>query len=403
VKAIAAELPIRASGAHRAARLRDAPTPTPPASLPRLGALALAHPERSYTQEQVLERLGLAGDEFAQRIFARCGVRRRRLALEDDAFFGGTVQARTPEIERMLLAEATRAVDRLRVDPAQIGVVVTSSLYTLAGPTLAHRLVERYGMDPATDKYHVVGVGCASAVPLLRLAAQTLAGQPGKQALVVAAESMSGILSQAREGEERSKIVGASIFGDGCAAALLEPAGRDGRGPAGDDGRGPVGDDGRERRAGDDRGLAGGHGPAVVGSKVHQVPGTLDAVRMQLSEQDGYLHLIRELPDVAAEGLGELVDGFLAEQGVERAEIDRWLLHPGGRRIIESLQDGLALSREQAQSSFDVLAEHGNIGTPAIFYVLQRSLDERPAHPGEQALMVTVGPGVTVGLMLLRW
>ncbi|HEX5309625.1 MAG TPA: 3-oxoacyl-[acyl-carrier-protein] synthase III C-terminal domain-containing protein [Solirubrobacteraceae bacterium] len=366
MKAIAAELPSFSPSLAES-----------PATLARIGGLALAHPERSYTQEQVLERLGLAQDEFARRIFGRCGVQRRRLRLDED-FLDGTVQARTPEIERMLLEEATRAVDQLGIDPAEVGVVVTSSLYTLAGPTLAHRLIERYRMDSATDKYHVVGVGCASAVPLVRLAAQTLAGQPGKKALVVAAESMSGIISRAREDDERSKTVGSSIFGDGCAAAVIE-AGRGGE-------LGDLSD-----------------GPAVVAAKVHQVPDTLDAVCMQLSPSDSYLHLIRELPDVATEGLGELADDFLAANGLDRNGIDRWLLHPGGRRIIESLQEGLGLSREQAQSSFDVLAEHGNIGTPAILYVLERSQREQPAQPGEHALMVTVGPGVTVGLMLLRW
>lgn len=369
MKAIAAELPSFPPAFAESS-----------AALPRIAGLALAHPDTVYTQEQVLERLGLADDEFARRIFGRCGVQTRRLRLDED-FLDGTAQARTPAIERMLLGEATRAVDELAVDPADIGVVVTSSLYTLAGPTLAHRLVEHYAMDPATDKYHVVGVGCASAVPLVRLAGQTLAGQPGKKALVVAAESMSGILSRAREGDERSKTVGSSIFGDGCAAAVIELA-----------------------DSSEDTGVHGYEGgPTVVASKVHQIAGTLDAVCMQLSAQDSYLHLIRELPDVAAEGLADLVDDFLAANGLERAAIDRWLLHPGGRRIIESLQEGLELTHEQAQSSFDVLAEHGNIGTPAILYVMKRSLRERAPEPGEQALMVTVGPGVTVGLMLLRW
>ena len=372
MKAIAAELPSFSPSVAASSAI-----------LPRIAGLALAHPDAVYTQEQVLERLGLADDEFARRIFGRCGVQRRRLRLDDD-FLEMTVQARTPRIERMLMVQATRAVDELGVDPAEIGVVVTSSLYTLAGPTLAHRLIEHYEMDAATDKYHVVGVGCASAVPLVRLAGQTLAGQPGKKALVVAAESMSGILSRARQDDERSKTVGSSIFGDGCAAALVELAGG-GEGVEGLDMPGPE------------------LGPTVVASKVHQIAGTLDAVRMQLSPRDSYLHLIRELPDVAAEGLGELADEFLAANGLDRDGIDRWLLHPGGRRIIESLQEGLGLSREQARSSFDVLAEHGNIGTPAILYVMKRSLDERAAQPGEHALMVTVGPGVTVGLMLLRW
>lgn len=409
MKAIAAELPSFASPIERPlAAVGAVAAARSPDGLPRIAGLALAHPDTAYTQEQVLERLGLADDEFARRIFARCGVRRRRLRLDDD-FLDGTVQARTPAIERMLLAEATRAIDELAIDPAEIGVVLTSSLYTLAGPTLAHLLVEHYEMDPATDKYHVVGVGCASAVPLVRLAAQTLVGRAGgggggaagvqRKALIVAAESMSGILTRARAGDERSKTVGSSIFGDGCAAAVIgldEGGGVDGDGDMDAGGYGGAGDlDGGERSP--------GIGPAVVASKVHQVSGSLDAVRMQLEPHDSYLHLIRELPDIAAEGLGELVDDFLVANGLGREAIDRWLLHPGGRRIVESLQGALGLTHEQARSSFDVLAEHGNVGTPAIFYVLERSLRDRPAQPGEYALMVTVGPGVTVGLMLLRW
>jgi 3,5-dihydroxyphenylacetyl-CoA synthase len=380
LKAIAADIPSFAPSIERSRALDGDARSQSPGTLPRIAGLALAHPGTVYTQEQVLERLGLADDEFARRIFGRCGVQRRRLRLDDD-FLDGTAQARTPAIEQMLLGEARRAIDELAVDPVEIGVMVTSSLYTLAGPTLAHRLVEHYAMDPATDKYHVVGVGCASAVPLVRLAGQALAGQPGKKALVVAAESMSGILSRAREDDERSKTVGSSIFGDGCAATVIELA----------DSAEVAGMPGYDA------------GPTVLASKVHQIAGTLDAVRMQLSEQDSYLHLIRELPDVAAAGLADLVDDFLAANGLERDAIDRWLLHPGGRRIIESLQEGLGLTHEQAQSSFDVLAKHGNIGTPAILYVMKRSLEERPPRAGEHALMVTVGPGVTVGLMLLRW
>jgi alkylresorcinol/alkylpyrone synthase len=195
---------------------------------------------------------------------------------------------------------------------------------------------------------------------------------------VVAAESMTGILMGAAEDDERSKTVGSSIFGDGCAAALIEfecpPAA-------------PT----------------NATGPVVLASKVHQVAGTLGAVRMELTPEDSYLHLIRELPDVASEGLLELVEDFLATNGLERGAIDHWLVHPGGRRIIESVQEALDLSREDVAASYDVLAEHGNMGTPSIFYVMNRAVELRRPLAGELGLMVTVGPGVTVGLMLLRW
>jgi 3,5-dihydroxyphenylacetyl-CoA synthase len=368
--------PKKRSWEHAAARLANDPR----AGRPHIARMALAHPETSFSQDEVLVLLGLSDDEFAQRIFSRCGVHNRRLTLTDE-FLATTVQGRTLAIEEQLFGDAVRAIDQLEIDPSEIGVVVSATLYSLGGPTIAHRLVDHYEMDPATDKYHVIGVGCASAVPLVRLATQALSEHPGKKALVVAAESMTGILMGASSEDARSKTVGSSIFGDGCAAALIDRGGEV-------DGGGEV-DVSR--------------GPAIVASKVHQIGGTLGAVRMQLAPDDSYLHLIRELPDVAGEGLDELVDDFLAANDIDRGAIDHWLVHPGGRRIIESVQEALGLSREQVADSYGVLAEHGNVGTPSIFYVMKRMLDRREPQRGERALMVTVGPGVTVGLMLLQW
>ncbi len=343
--------------------------------MPRIGGLALADPETSLTQEQVLEALGLSDDEFAKRIFGRCGVQRRGLRLTEERL-QTTLQGRTPQIEQDMFEDAVRAVDRLGVDPTLIGVVISASLFSLGGPTLAHRLVEHYAMSPATDKYHVLGVGCASAVPLVRLAGQALSEYPGKKALIVATESMAGMLMSAQDGDERSKTIGSAIFGDGCGAMLVEL---------------------------DEDGSAARQGPVVLASKVHQIEGTLDAVRMELAQDNSYLHMARELPDLAGAGLAALVEELLSAGGVGREEIEHWLIHPGGRRIIDSVQVALSLSDEQVRVSREVLANNGNVGTPSIFYVMQRTIEQRDPAPGEHGLMVTVGPGVTVGLMLLRW
>src|SRR5207244_6419300 len=139
----------------------------------------------------------------------------------------------------------------------------------LAGPTLAHRLVEHYDMDPAVDKYHLTGVGCASAVPLFRLVGPALAQSPARSALIVGADLLSGMLSRSAPGDSRAKTVGSAIFGDGCAAAVLEPGG-------------------------------GAPGPEVVASLVHHISGSLDAVRMELGESDSYLSLEPDLPEAAA-------------------------------------------------------------------------------------------------------
>jgi alkylresorcinol/alkylpyrone synthase len=337
----------------------------------RIAAITVSHPEDVLTQEQVLERLGLSGDEFAERIFARSGVKRRHLSLDED-FLGKTLQGRAQRIERELLRHSIQAVDALELDPLQVGTVVSSSLYSLGCPTLAHRMVDHYGMHPATDKYHISGVGCASGVPLMRLAIQTLRDQPGKQALVVAAESMSGILTPATPDDPRAKTVGSALFGDGCAAALLSSA--------------PDAD-----------------GPVILDSQVHQIAGTLDAVRLDLTGEDSYLHLARELPDIGGAALTDVVAEFLRRNRLERSDIDHWMAHPGGRRIVENVQSALDLSEDDLATSWSALAEHGNVGTPSVLYVLKETIARHEPEPGAYGLMVTIGPGVTLGLMLLGW
>jgi predicted naringenin-chalcone synthase len=351
----------------------DATAYADPAPLrgPRISHLEIVHPETSFSQDEVLALLGMRGDEFAQRIFSRCGVHRRRLNLSGDVL-ATTLQGRTTKIEDELFGYAVTAVQRMGVDPREIGTVVTATLYSLGGPTLAHRLVDYFGMAPDTDKYHVVGVGCASAVPLMRLLGQSLRTHPGKVGLVVAAESMTGILMGACAEDAKAKVVGSAIFGDGCAAALLAED-------------------------------PGAEGPEIVSAKVHQIAGTLDAVSLELAPEDSYLHLDRDLPDVAAADLGELADSFLESVDLDRGGIDHWIVHPGGRRIIDCVQSALSLSDEDVAVSRDVLANHGNIGTPSIFYVLHQAIEQREPGRGERGLVVTVGPGITVGLMLLQW
>jgi predicted naringenin-chalcone synthase len=339
--------------------------------MPRISAIACSSPARTYSQREVLALLGLEGDEFAERIFERCGVARRQLELGEEAL-AMNLQARTALVEDRIFEHATRAIDRTGVDPGDVGTLVTATLYSLGGPTLAHRLVEHYEMDPAVDKYHLTGVGCASVIPLIRLAAPTLGALPTRSALIVGADLLSGLLSRAAPGDARSKTVGSAIFGDGCSAAVLEG--------------GPE-----------------APGPAVLASGVHHIGGTLDAVKMELGELDSYLGLEPDLPEAAAAVLPKLVDDFLSSLGLTHEAIDHWIVHPGGRGILARVQEALALSDAQVAVSHDVLADHGNMGTPTIFYVLDETVRRRaPAH-GDLGLMVTIGPGVTVGLMALAW
>src|SRR3954451_3572477 len=117
--------------------------------VPRLAGLAVASPQGAVSQREVLARLGLAGDEFAEGIFARCGVHTRNLRL-DDEFLASNLQGRTALVEDELLAEATGLIDGPGAARRPLGTVLSSSLYSLGCPTLAHRLFEHYELPPST-------------------------------------------------------------------------------------------------------------------------------------------------------------------------------------------------------------------------------------------------------------
>ena len=95
------------------------------------------------------------------------------------------------------------------------------------------------------------------------------------------------------------------------------------------------------------------------------------------------MQIARELPAIAEAPLRGLVDDFLSEIGVTTSSIEHWLVHPGGRGIVEGVQRGLSLTDEQVAVSYDVLADHGNMGTPSTLYVLKETQgDEGRAQAG---------------------
>jgi alkylresorcinol/alkylpyrone synthase len=352
--------------AERSERLREARGPV-------LAGLAVAHPPLAFSQDEVLALLGLEGDEFAESIFARSGVRTRRLFASEDSV-RASLQARAVETEEHILELALAATAGLDFDPGEIGVLISAGYWSLGGPTLGHCLMEELGLGPGTDKYHVTGVGCASAVPLLRLAGQALRDRPGEAALVIGSECVSGFMTPVDSGDERTKIVGSALFGDGCGAALLSFGGDPAPGA-----------------------------PRIVASAVHQAPGTLDQVRFAVSGEDSFMRLGRELPAITEAGLPALVDDFLEPRGLDKSSIDHWLLHPGGRGILEGAQRGLGLADGQVAASARVLADYGNTGTASSFFVLRETERIFAPGPDELGLLVSIGPGVTVGLMLLSW
>jgi hypothetical protein len=83
----------------------------------RVSGLSVASPSRSFGPDEMLELVGLSGDDFARRIFARSGIRQRQFELSPSVL-RSTLQGRTPATEEQRMRLATASIDRLEFDPA---------------------------------------------------------------------------------------------------------------------------------------------------------------------------------------------------------------------------------------------------------------------------------------------
>jgi alkylresorcinol/alkylpyrone synthase len=212
-------------------------------------------------------------------------------------------------------------------------------------------------------------LGCAAGAMALGRAEEFIRANPGKNVLLISVELPS--LTFQRKDLSQANLISCILFGDGAAAAIVtgEPA----------------------------------PGPQILASETYTFPDSLDAMGFDLGDSGFHIVLSKNVPGMIREKIGGLVDGFLARHGLARRSIAAWILHPGGQKLLGSIEDELGLCRSDTQCSWDVLGEYGNLSSATILFILNRWLETRPMKPGDYGLVAAFGPGFSAELLLLRW
>ncbi len=108
------------------------------------------------------------------------------------------------------------------------------------------------------------------------------------------------------------------------------------------------------------------------------------------------------MPAIVGRYLGEDVDTFLADQGLARDDIEWWVCHPGGPKVIDALRDSLGLSEHDLALTRRSLDRIGNLSSASVLHVLEDTLRDRVRRPGSHGLLMAMGPGFCSELVLLR-
>jgi alkylresorcinol/alkylpyrone synthase len=167
-----------------------------------------------------------------------------------------------------------------------------------------------------------------------------------------------------------AELVGSAIFADGAACAVLRP---------------------------------GSSGLALISHQSFLIPQTRELMGYNLLDDGFHLRLERSLPKRLSDSAPQRVIEFLAEHDLNSRDINHWLFHPGGIKILDLLESSLGIEREQARWSREVLSSVGNLSSSTVLFVLNRYLAEAHATKGDHAVMIGIGPGLTLELILFRW
>lgn len=352
---------------------------------PTIVSTATAVPPFSASQDEMKERLRALFAlerrrmEAAMALFDNAAVERRysvepvealgkpRSITELSEQYRGHAIALGRDVASRALAAAGKRAD-------QIDLLITVSCTGIMIPSVDAHLVNELGFRSDVKRLPITELGCAGGAAALARASDFLIGFPEGNVLVVAIELPS--LSLQRADVSLANLVSTAIFGDGAAAAVLQ---------------------GRK--------LQNGHPNSVqvLETMSHIFPQSTWALGFDLQSDGFHSVLSKDVPALLKTEIARLVRVLADRRGLGRDQLSCFVLHPGGRKILDSVEEELGLRRDDTQPSWDVLRAYGNQSSASVLFVLHEWLTKRQPAPGAHGVLAAFGPGLTTEMLLLRW
>ena len=353
----------------------------------RVVAVCPVLPEHRYPQEVITEAFAEmclppgARQQLLRRLHtsARVGARHLALPLEEYARAADFGAFNDAFIEVGVELGARAVLGALRdagLRPEDVDTVVSTTVTGFAIPSIEARIAQLIGLRPDVRRVPLMGLGCLGGAAGISRTHDLLLGRPHDVAVLLSVELCS--LTFQKDDTSTANLVGSGLFGDGAAAVVM------------------VG----ERRA---AAMGLDAAPRVVGTRSRFYPDTDRVMGWDIGGSGFRLVLAATVADVVQKYLGNDVDGFLADHGLATADVDTWVAHPGGPKVIAAIVDALGLEPEALDVTRRSLAEIGNLSSSSVLHVLERTLAEGLPTPGTPGVLMAMGPGFCAELVLLRW
>ncbi len=302
-------------------------------------------------------------------VFMTSGIRRRRAVRPIEWYMQplGWPERSAAYVDgacAMFIDAARQALGKAGLKASEIDTVVTVSSTGITTPSLDARVAGEMGFKAGVERVPVFGLGCAGGVSGLSIAARLAQSRPGANVLLVAVETCT--LSFRSDQLTKANVVATALFGDGAAALVLRA---------------------------DDNGVA-----EIESTAQYTWPDTLDIMGWSVDAEGLGVIFDRSIPPFAEEHFGPAARAMLEQSGLSLTDVDRYVCHPGGAKVVTALERALSLPQGLLADERAVLEEYGNMSAPTVFFVLERAL---ASGLPRRTLMTAMGPGFSAATATL--
>jgi len=347
-----------------------------------IAGAASAFPEHYYSQKFLLEQLQqywsgqLKNPQMLARLHRNVAVEGRHLAMPYEKYYDlktwGCANDVWIQVAQELGEQALgRALHHAGVEASKIGALFFTSVTGISSPSIDALLVNRMRLSPNIKRLPIFGLGCVAGAAGIARAADYVRAYPSQAAALVSVELCS--LTIQRQDLTVANLISSGLFADGSAAVIVA---------------------GRELNA---------TGPEILATRSVFYPDTEEMMGWKVSERGFNIVLSPEVPTLIREHLGQDVDAFLGDHGYRRSDMESWVLHTGGPKVLEATAAALELHDGQLDASWDCLKRVGNLSSASVLVVLEDVMRNRRPAPGTLGLLAAMGPGFCSELLLLKW
>jgi len=363
-----------------------------PASRPALAGVGRALPPNRYDQHTLSAGLqALWGGEGVERRVRRLhravAVEGRNLALPMAEYPGLTDFGRSNDA--FITVGTELAVEALQGAAAAAGVALGeldalffTTVTGIATPTIDARVINRLDLPRSIRRFPFFGLGCVGGAAGVARMHDYLRGAPTHAAALIAVELCS--LTLQHGDPSVANLIASGLFGDGAACVIATGADWQPRTP-------PTTPRIERPR------------PRILATRSAFYPDTERVMGWDVGPAGFKVVLSAGVPAVVEQNIGPDVDRFLADEGLARGDIDRWICHPGGPKVISAVESALDLPPDALALTRASLARIGNLSSASVLHVLADHLADAPPTGEGRAMLMAMGPGFCAELVLLSW